>query len=182
MFGLTNSEGNHGEDVKEYYFYLDSTPTHSYMKMLYKYPQERISLWRSGRDKPAARSQRTGVRIDRYRRIQRRSLFRCLRRIRQEDANRHPDPDQRVQSRPRRGADARASHALVPQYLDMVARNAEAFLASRHARRTASRASRRPMPNSATISSIAKASRRCCSRRTRPTISGSSARPTQAAT
>ena len=39
LFGLTNGEGNHGEDVKEYYFYLDSTPTHSYMKMLYKYPQ-----------------------------------------------------------------------------------------------------------------------------------------------
>ena len=39
MFGLTNSEGNHGEDVKEYYFYLDSTPTHSYAKTLYKYPQ-----------------------------------------------------------------------------------------------------------------------------------------------
>ena len=39
LFGLTNSEGNHGEDVKEYYFYLDSTPSHSYMKFLYKYPQ-----------------------------------------------------------------------------------------------------------------------------------------------
>ncbi|WP_454064799.1 MGH1-like glycoside hydrolase domain-containing protein [Candidatus Nitrospira salsa] len=39
LFGLTNREGNHGEDVKEYYFYLDSTPTHSYMKFLYKYPQ-----------------------------------------------------------------------------------------------------------------------------------------------
>jgi hypothetical protein len=39
LFGLTNSEGNHGEDIKEYYFYLDSTPTHSYMKYLYKYPQ-----------------------------------------------------------------------------------------------------------------------------------------------
>ncbi len=39
IFGLTGSEGNHGEDVKEYYFYLDSTPTHSYMKFLYKYPQ-----------------------------------------------------------------------------------------------------------------------------------------------
>jgi hypothetical protein len=39
LYGLTNSEGNHGEDVKEYYFYLDSTPTHSYMKYLYKYPQ-----------------------------------------------------------------------------------------------------------------------------------------------
>ena len=40
LFGLTNSESNHGEDVKEYYFYLDSTPTHSYMKYLYKYPQQ----------------------------------------------------------------------------------------------------------------------------------------------
>jgi hypothetical protein len=39
LFGLTGNEGNHGEDAKEYYFYLDSTPTHSYMKMLYKYPQ-----------------------------------------------------------------------------------------------------------------------------------------------
>jgi hypothetical protein len=39
LFGLTNAEGNHGEDVKEYYFYLDSTPTHSYMRYLYKYPQ-----------------------------------------------------------------------------------------------------------------------------------------------
>ncbi|MFO0865157.1 MAG: glucosidase [Gemmataceae bacterium] len=39
LFGLTNSESNHGEDVKEYYFYLDNTPTHSYMKYLYKYPQ-----------------------------------------------------------------------------------------------------------------------------------------------
>lgn len=40
LFGLTNPEGNHGEDVKELYYYLDSTPTHSYMKMLYKYPQQ----------------------------------------------------------------------------------------------------------------------------------------------
>src|SRR5687767_15011375 len=39
LFGLTGGEGNHGEDVKEYYFYVDSTPTHSYMKFLYKYPQ-----------------------------------------------------------------------------------------------------------------------------------------------
>ncbi|GFE69953.1 glucosidase [Chroococcus sp. FPU101] len=40
FFGLTGNEGNHGEDVKEYYFYLDNTPTHSYMKMLYKYPHQ----------------------------------------------------------------------------------------------------------------------------------------------
>jgi hypothetical protein len=39
LFGLSGPEGNHGEDVKEYYFYLDATPTHSYLKYLYKYPQ-----------------------------------------------------------------------------------------------------------------------------------------------
>src|SRR5262245_54282233 len=40
LFGLTNTEANHGEDVKEIYYYLDATPTHSYLKMLYKYPQQ----------------------------------------------------------------------------------------------------------------------------------------------
>src|SRR5215471_5747660 len=39
LFGLSNAQGNHGEDVKEYYYYLDATPSHSYLKMLYKYPQ-----------------------------------------------------------------------------------------------------------------------------------------------
>ncbi len=58
LFGLTNSEGSHGEDVKEYYFYLDSTPTHSYLKMLYKYPQAEFPYARlvnenRGRDKYA---------------------------------------------------------------------------------------------------------------------------------
>src|SRR5262245_2679653 len=46
LFGLTNSEGNHGEDVKELYYYLDATPTHSYLKMLYKYPQKEFPYGR----------------------------------------------------------------------------------------------------------------------------------------
>src|SRR5215469_4426134 len=46
LFGLTGGQGNHGEDVKEYYFYLDSTPTHSYMKALYKYPQQEFPYGR----------------------------------------------------------------------------------------------------------------------------------------
>ncbi len=45
MFGLSNGEGNHGEDVKEYWFYLDSTPTHSYLKCQYKYPQRNFPYW-----------------------------------------------------------------------------------------------------------------------------------------
>src|SRR3954451_24152381 len=46
LFGLTNGEGNHGEDVKELYYYLDATPTHSYLKMLYKYPQHEFPYQR----------------------------------------------------------------------------------------------------------------------------------------
>jgi len=68
LFGLTNSEGNHGEDVKEYYYYLDSTPTHSYMKYLYKYPQN-VYLYsdlvetnrRRGRNEPEYELLDTGV-------------------------------------------------------------------------------------------------------------------------
>jgi Glycosyl hydrolase family 63 C-terminal domain len=74
LFGLTGNEGNHGEDVKEYYFYLDSTPTHSYMKYLYKYPQGEFPYAqlveenrRRGRDKPEFELLDTGVfHDDRY--------------------------------------------------------------------------------------------------------------------
>jgi hypothetical protein len=68
LFGLTGNEGNHGEDVKEYYFYLDSTPTHSYMKFLYKYPQAAFPYarlveenHRRGRHKPEYELVETGV-------------------------------------------------------------------------------------------------------------------------
>ena len=68
LFGLTGNEGNHGEDVKEYYFYLDSTPTHSYMKYLYKYPQAAFPYGRlveenrrRGRNVPEFELMDTGV-------------------------------------------------------------------------------------------------------------------------
>jgi hypothetical protein len=68
LFGLTGSEGNHGEDVKEYYFYLDATPTHSYMKALYKYPQAEFPYGRlveenrrRGRRDPELELIQTGV-------------------------------------------------------------------------------------------------------------------------
>ena len=67
LFGLTGNEGNHGEDVKEYYFYLDSTPTHSYMKYLYKYPQAEfpyarlVEENRRGKDWPEFELLDTGV-------------------------------------------------------------------------------------------------------------------------
>ncbi len=97
MFGLTNSEGNHGEDVKEYYFYLDSTPTHSYMKHLYKYPQHEYpynSLLEMNR---VPRPSGPRVRAPRYRHLQRRSLFRCIHRIREGGCGRHPYQDLRRQ-------------------------------------------------------------------------------------
>jgi hypothetical protein len=68
LFGLTNGEGNHGEDVKELYYYLDATPTHSYLKMLYKYPQRPLPYgWlveenrRRGKDQPEFELLDTGV-------------------------------------------------------------------------------------------------------------------------
>src|SRR6266403_374483 len=73
LFGLTGNQGNHGEDVKEYYFYLDSTPTHSYMKYLYKYPQAAFPYdrllegGRRSRDEPEFELLDTGVfNDDRY--------------------------------------------------------------------------------------------------------------------
>ena len=59
IFGLTGSEGNHGEDVKDYYFYLDNTPTHSYMKYLYKYPQSEFP-YQSLIEENGRRSKREG--------------------------------------------------------------------------------------------------------------------------
>jgi hypothetical protein len=68
LFGLTNTEGNHGEDVKEIYYYLDATPTHSYLKMLYKYPQAEFPYLRlreenrrRGKQAPEFELQDTGV-------------------------------------------------------------------------------------------------------------------------
>ena len=68
LFGLTNHEGNHGEDVKECYYYLDATPTHSYLKMLYKYPQQEFPYARlveenrrRGRDQPEFELLDTGI-------------------------------------------------------------------------------------------------------------------------
>ena len=100
LFGLTNSESNHGEDVKEYYFYLDSTPTHSYMKYLYKYPQAAFPVCGSCRDEPPPERARIRVRAARYGRVRRGSLLRRVRRVRQGIAGRHSDPDHRPQSRP----------------------------------------------------------------------------------
>ena len=178
LFGLTNSEGNHGEDVKEYYFYLDSTPTHSYMKYLYKYPQHAYPYGdlietnrRRGRDGWEYELLDTGVfNDDRY--------FDVFVEYAKAAPDRHPDPNQRRESRTRGGFDPRAANAVVPQHLDLVAGPAETLLATdawakhRHDRNVACRARWFP-------AALRRKSAPACSPKTTPTTSGSSARPTR---
>ena len=102
LFGLTSDEGNHGEDVKECYFYLDSTPTHSYMKALYKYPQRAFPVPAAAGGEPAARQARARIRADRHGHFHEQPLLRCDDRVRQGVAGRHSDPDSHRQSRPGR--------------------------------------------------------------------------------
>ena len=174
LFGLTNSEGNHGEDVKEYYFYVDSTPTHSYMKYLYKYPQREFPYRRPGRDEPAAVAGGVRVRAARHRRLRRRPLLRRVRGVRQGGPGRHPDPHHRPQPRAGSGPASPAADAVVPQHL-VVGRGRSQ--SRRCARRR--RASSRPRTMSwASTGCLATAPRSCCSPRTRATPSVSGASPT----
>ena len=99
LFGLTNSEGNHGEDVKECYYYLDATPTHSYLRALYKYPQQAFPYAqlvdenrRRGKDDPEFELIDTGVfDEDRY--------FDVVVEYAKAVTGRHPDPHHRPQPR-----------------------------------------------------------------------------------
>ena len=125
-FGLTNSEGNHGEDVKEYYFYVDSTPTHSYMKYLYKYPQRAFpygDLIETNR-----RRSRAGLRVraDRHGRLRRQPVLRRLSRVREGGPGRHPDPGHRPQPRAGSRPAPVAPDALVSQHLVLEKRDTQA--------------------------------------------------------
>ena len=133
LFGLTNSESNHGEDVKEYYFYLDSTPTHSYMKYLYKYPQAAFPYADLVETSRSRGRQRVRVRAARHRRLRRGPLLRRLRRVRQGVARGHPDPDHRPQPRPGAGRAARPADALVPQPVVVARRSATGRCSDRSA-------------------------------------------------
>ena len=119
LFGLTGNEGNHGEDVKEYYFYLDSTPTHSYMRMLYKYPQAAFPYnalveenRRRGRGAPEFELVDTGVfNDDRY--------FDVVVEYAKVDSRRPRDARHGDQSWSRGRADSRVAHRVVPQHLGL---------------------------------------------------------------
>ena len=119
LFGLTGNEGNHGEDVKEYYFYLDSTPTHSYMKYLYKYPQAEFPYGqlveenrRRGKNQPEFELLDTGVFNDnRY--------FDVVRGICQSRYRGHSDQDHGREPRSGSGQSSLAADGVVPQHMVM---------------------------------------------------------------
>jgi hypothetical protein len=119
LFGLTNAEGNHGEDVKEHYFYLDATPTHSYLRMLYKYPQRAFPYAdlvaenaRRGTDLPEYELLDTGVFAeDRY--------FDVFVEYAQVGAGRYSDENYGMESRRCARGAAPDSAIGVAQYLDL---------------------------------------------------------------
>ena len=166
MFGLTNAEGNHGEDVKEYYFYLDATPTSSYLKYRYRYPLVEFPYDDLVATNRAREPPRAGVRAARHRRLRRRSLRRRRRRVRQERARRRARPHHAHQPQPRRGDGAPVAVAVVPQHV--VDGPAEGRAARRRRRRRRGHRRRAPRPRRSS-SCAARASRRCCSPRTRRT-------------
>ena len=137
-----------------------------------------LPVRRPRRDQPPPRPARVRVRTARHRRVRPGSLLRRVRRVCQGIARGHPDPDHRPQPRPRAGRAARPADALVPQPV-VLARAIPTGRVSAQADGTAGRASSRPsIPSWASAISTAKATCRCCSRRTKPTPSGSSASPT----
>ena len=83
IFGLTGGEGNHGEDVKEYWWYLDALPSHAWNRWRYHYPQRRLPLRAADRGERPARAARPGVRTARHRRVRRRPLLGRRGRLRQ---------------------------------------------------------------------------------------------------
>ena len=129
-------EGNHGEDVKEYYYYLDTTPTHSYMKCLYKYPQAEFPYAQLVEENRRRTRQRSGVRTDRHRRVRREPLLRRVRGVRQGHRPTTSWSASRSVNRGPGSADAaRAADNLVSQY---VVAGATPASSARIARRPAS--------------------------------------------
>ena len=178
MFGLTGTEGNHGEDVKEYYFYLDATPTHSYLKGLYKYPQAAFPYENLIEENRRRGQARAGVRVARHGHLQREPLFRRVRRIRQGWPRRRADQNQRVNH----GPDPAPLHLLPTLWY----RNTWAFGDKKPASRTCeTRTARGRYPHPANTTRSAKPSWRGTACRsgvssptTTPISSASSARRT----
>ena len=172
MFGLTNGEGNHGEDVKELWYYQDGTPTHSYMRMLYKYPQAEFPLPAAGRGEPRAdtvtiRSSRFSIPAvfdeGRY--------FDVTVEYAKASARRYPDADHRGQSRPGCGDAAPAAAVLGAQHVELVGR----VCACPHSRSCGRRVEAEHPAARATAPVCGRHARAACSAKTKPTCAGSTA-------
>ena len=175
LFGLSGPEGNHGEDVKEYYFYLDSTPTHSYMRWLYKYPQAefpyaellRVNAER-GRTAREYELVDTGI-FDRHAYFDIEAEYAKI------------DPEDlllRITIHNRGaagGADSLPAHDLVPQPVDLEDESATAATPPGACDRMAPRWWRSRIPSTASAGCTAISRRRFSSPRTKPTPSGCTA-------
>ena len=117
MFGLTNGEGNHGEDVKEYWWYLDAVPSHAWLRWRYHYPQAAFPYEDLIDENAPPVQARAGVRAARHGHLRRRPLLDRRGPLRQGRPRRHPDAGHRPQRGPRDGHAACAADALVPQHL-----------------------------------------------------------------
>ena len=122
LFGLTNAEGNHGEDVKEYYFYLDSHPDALVHEVPLQVPAGRLSVRGPGSHQPHAGPEPVRVRTDRHRRVRPGSLLRRVRRVRQGLARGYPDPLHGSQPRTGRRHPRPAAEAVVPQRVVLACR------------------------------------------------------------
>ena len=174
LFGLTGNEGNHGEDVKEYYFYLDSTPTHSYMQMLYKYPQAEFPYQalvdenrRRGRSEPEFELYDTGV-------FARESLLRCFCGIRQRQRRGYFYPHYRMESRAGSSHAASVADAVVSQYLVVGQGLAAADDPQGDSAWTESCAANCSTGSTESAGCLPQASRNCFSPKTKPTTHGCS--------
>ena len=180
LFGLTNREGNHGEDVKEYYYYLDSTPTHSYMKWLYKYPQRAYPYDDLVATNRRSVPHRARVRAPGHRRVRGGRYFDVFAEFAKGVAGGPAHP--RHGREPRAGGRVarRSADAVVPQHVERdVRRERNRSSRARRAGRRV-RSSRRPTRSSASGGSTSRATCRSSSRRTRRTTSACSARRTPA--
>ena len=171
MFGLTGPEGNHGEDVKEYWWYLDAVPSSAWLRWRYHYPQAALPVRGPGRDQPRAVQVRARVRAARHRHLRRRPLLDRRGPLRQGEPDRHPDADHRPQPGPGGRHAPRPADAVVPQRVVVEPRARPSPSCGRA--RTAGRSWRATRSWATTRSTSARArtgrSRRCCSARTRPT-------------
>ena len=178
LFGLTNAEGNHGEDVKELYYYLDATPTYSYARMLYKYPQAAYPYdWlvaenrRRGRQQPEFELIDTGMfDEDKYFDVDieyaKADVDDILLRI-------------TVTNRGRRsGANHRPAASLVSQHVELVQGRQEAVARRRWTTAPSASNTKRSARSPCTSTSR----KNCCSATTKPTRRSCSARPTSTAT